>query len=449
MLSTVTPFTNWVCSPLRIDDVHGTGMVLTPRTDGEPPANAGAGETVHAEAPFAMWPSAGAASKQAGIAEQQQAAAPCCASCMVACGSVTDQVDRLRQLAVGGGEASPQQVADRHTLNGLNVPQSCCPVIDDADLNFCSRQCQSNFIRHYFVFTQLNVADQEITLDATAANWCCWRDAWRSLVAATGAVKDGRYVFMALLLARLASLELVELCHQPRRVQEADRREELARRFGASLRRFIDGHDEGAVRPLPPGQRQAFYEGLTGAQRLLQSTCDAHQDDDEGAQDTPNDAIESAGNLRITAQDWFRLMCICDANVHTCATLHPLWIFVHSDPSAAESNLAPLRGLLDAVPAEKLHPHGVAFYEVGCRFNHSCVPNARFIPTPAPVRAWVQTTLPIAPGAEVKISYVKLSDDPDGSAACLDVPRRRREYLAANYGFDCDCARCTAPTPTP
>jgi len=75
--------------------------------------------------------------------------------------------------------------------------------------------------------------------------------------------------------------------------------------------------------------------------------------------------------------------------------------------------------------------HGTALFASVARMNHSCAPNVK-IDFPMDKAHLVAVTLaPLAPGAELCISYIRQD---------ADVKVRRRQLF--EYGFSCNCERC-------
>ena len=72
-------------------------------------------------------------------------------------------------------------------------------------------------------------------------------------------------------------------------------------------------------------------------------------------------------------------------------------------------------------------------------FNHSCAPNVLISCGATHEVAFVSGEEPIAPGAELCISYVDL----DAARA------ERQDLLASKYGFRCDCPVCQSQMASP
>jgi len=74
---------------------------------------------------------------------------------------------------------------------------------------------------------------------------------------------------------------------------------------------------------------------------------------------------------------------------------------------------------------------------VMARANHSCRPNAEFLPRVDLGRNELRATYVIEAGDEVTINYMAMAEE--GS----DVREVRQEYLRRLYGFQCTCKACT------
>lgn len=90
--------------------------------------------------------------------------------------------------------------------------------------------------------------------------------------------------------------------------------------------------------------------------------------------------------------------------------------------------------LLARLPRRVPDVMGTALYSRIACINHSCAPNAEVRPAPSGcAEALVVATRPIAPGAEVTISYIDANQR-------ASVSERRRELV--EYGFVCACEKC-------
>ena len=80
---------------------------------------------------------------------------------------------------------------------------------------------------------------------------------------------------------------------------------------------------------------------------------------------------------------------------------------------------------------------GMAIFMLHSALNHSCCPNARcsFEDTDERAIVRVHATRAIAEGEEITISY--FGDDVDSMSLL-----QRREALALQYLFHCECVRC-------
>lgn len=110
-------------------------------------------------------------------------------------------------------------------------------------------------------------------------------------------------------------------------------------------------------------------------------------------------------------------------------------------PSSAHAQAEALLKILSGLPEEASDVvQGSALYsQVSCA-NHSCVPNAvvRFDRGNTDLR--LVTLRAIAAGEEITISYIDENDSAD---------LEERRAALRDYGFVCDCAKCTASTAQP
>jgi hypothetical protein len=160
----------------------------------------------------------------------------------------------------------------------------------------------------------------------------------------------------------------------------------------------------------------------------------------------------------LTLQEYLHLTWVVDANAHTyivTAPLYNVWtrlamvdqaarrspLSTHDDVIACDSPVAKLRewmgSLFRGVDPALLHGMGAALYTKATKFNHSCAPNVKFLPTPPPVRARVIALESLGCGAELRTSYIDTERVPVA---------QRRALLQTNYGFLCDCRACAAPS---
>jgi hypothetical protein len=153
-----------------------------------------------------------------------------------------------------------------------------------------------------------------------------------------------------------------------------------------------------------------------------------------------SDAPE-AERVAVPAQLILTLRTALDANLHTVIVINPLWCLCQawlSEEEASDKRCVAdqLASAFARAPAEAAHNMGFGLFALGSRFNHSCAPNAQFVPTVAPVRGRcvVLSTVGgdgLKGGAEARISYVDTT-----------LPFEARRQALAHYDFECDCARC-------
>ena len=261
-------------------------------------------------------------------------------------------------------------------------------------------------------------------------------------------------------------------------------------RFGDLFRSFVDGYAEGGHQPMNDHQRgvirQAHAETVTWLRCCWISTfgCLNFR---SGANRDEIDVLSMCWTLPV--QEYLQLCWLLDANVHSCVIINPIWLALRNDdtcndrpsnhakptsdmliradeqttrdiqallhcldahaslklhkriglapgaPARCEDGMGKVSGEEDELPADAIHNMGVALYRTATKFNHSCDPSVRFVPTVAPARAVVIARRQIEVGEELLTSYIDLSDT---RFSC--VKERRRELQS--YGFVCDCPRC-------
>ena len=192
-----------------------------------------------------------------------------------------------------------------------------------------------------------------------------------------------------------------------------------------SMEQFLDGYAEGPMKTLNEQQRSLLRYSHVLLARLVDSF--------------PGTSAKSIG---FGIQQYLALISALDANVHTCIVVNPLFMLLQSLKDAADAKhdklIQSLEMLTHLIAAEELHNMGVALYQRASKFNHSCMPNVKFIPTKAPVRAFVISLRDISVSEELRCSYVNLDADHGGAVDAV-----RKEYLRRAYGFVCDCPLCS------
>lgn len=208
----------------------------------------------------------------------------------------------------------------------------------------------------------------------------------------------------------------------------------------ARFSQFFDHYERAAFRWQQPEQRAVLQKLRAALSTVLQAECTAC-----GASAADDGSRACRGEL--TSQTLFTARLCLDANLHTVVVVNPLWQLAHAallvPPSpaaaAAPASVAAVEGqdalrvVLDRVPAAALHNMGFALLRLGAKFNHSCEPNAAFVPTAAPVRGRCVILTDAADADEVRISYVDTG---------LNFDERRKALW--HYNFECDCRRCAA-----
>ena len=219
---------------------------------------------------------------------------------------------------------------------------------------------------------------------------------------------------------------------------------------------FLGRFDEGRM-PMPTDEQRAV---LRYAHRLMCRWLE-HEPFGHPVVEKDDEGRTEAG-LEMTAmfplQDVFQMHCALDANAHQCIVVSPLWAWLAAekeklaDSSSAVQDaerlateektkvkiLHQLDSMQKVIDHRSLHNHGAALYEYGSKFNHSCAPNAEFLPCVAPVRAIVKASQDIPDGCEIRISYIDLKSE----EVLSEHTGLRRARLRTSYGFDCDCSRC-------
>jgi len=104
-----------------------------------------------------------------------------------------------------------------------------------------------------------------------------------------------------------------------------------------------------------------------------------------------------------------------------------------------EEQRAQLRKLYGAMITYPVHAHdrSLGFYPTLAFLNHSCSPNARFVPLPGSKQVAIVATGDIAPGTEVTVAYVVVECVPPELARELT-----RMHLYQEFGFTCHCDAC-------
>jgi hypothetical protein len=235
----------------------------------------------------------------------------------------------------------------------------------------------------------------------------------------------------------------------------------------AAVSAFTERYDWGRLAMPTDGQRAV----IRYAHRLFQRYLDFVQ------------SCEVAFQQDLALQDVFQLRCALDANVHEVIVVNPIWawsrLVLESVSNEAADSMAntkvrsalAIETIQKLLPLDCVHTFGVALFNVASKLNHSCSPNAKMLPTTAPCRGILRAVRPIACGAEIRISYLNLDEDDEGTtqssesvslplesvllgSAISKVEKQRLERnlmqnvslrlakLRATYGFECDCSRC-------
>ncbi|CUI14661.1 Hypothetical protein, putative [Bodo saltans] len=231
----------------------------------------------------------------------------------------------------------------------------------------------------------------------------------------------------------------------------------------------LDSFAEGAPQPLNP-QRRGVLRYVTAVLNVLLSCRAAQQPSHQAS--SPNDTTitsaapplsSSSTQCFVTIQTILRMVWVLDANSHTFVVLCPLYTWYQQqhcdggvvvsgdegtgDEKCGESTHANddlrryLEGFFERTDHNLLHSSGVALYSIGSKFNHSCTPNVRFLPSPrnrVEALAVLCTSQGVVErGEELFISYVDLD------SKLMQRTAERRDELLRHYGFHCLCSRCT------
>lgn len=213
-------------------------------------------------------------------------------------------------------------------------------------------------------------------------------------------------------------------------------------RYATTVQTFLSRYAEDSSRLLTSQQRAFLRFSWKCVCRWL-DLCFMEERGGEGSADP---------FAWLPLQLYLRCFWVADTNVHMFVALSPLHSLLRhrlsnqyavrrQDDKSSEGAMerldkqsSVLRGLFCVVDPTAAHATGVALYDVATKVNHSCVPSARCVPTHG-VRAVVVALRDIKKGEEIRISYIDLN--------AHIVKEKRREYLRARYGFECDCSLCS------